>query len=471
MATFCGQPALRAECHCSSSPPVRGCVVSLGLGASWRPPARRDDDHGEASRVVGGDGASDRLRARADGRRGSRGALAPGRVVRDVIGARVSRLLERGRLLVPRRGGCARARAALAAALAAQGAADAGAMLVFDRAVKAAQRDRAAWLRRTHPSGDASDPFLEEVTRRTLDRLHDVKREFPRVLVLGGAGDQVTRRLLRDRPDVRAVVVVDASRDMLALARRRVGDEACIDDPNPSSLDSQTVRNAAGHDVRVHYVHADEEALPLRDESVDAAVSVLGLHWANDLPGAMSQARKALTPDGLFLSAVLGGETLREMRIACAVAELEREGGVSQRVSPLAQVRDCGNLLTRAGMRLPAVDVDTLTMQYPDPMKLVEHLRIMGETNAALSRRAGPIARTTAAAAALYRAARAEGGPPPELAPENGDARARGVECTFQVMYMTGWSPGEGQQQAAERGSAGVSLAKLEEELAKIPKK
>ena len=146
---------------------------------------------------------------------------------------------------------------------------------------------------------------------------------------------------------------------------------------------------------------------------------------------------------------------------------------MSQRVSPLAQVRDCGNLLTRAGMRLPAVDVDTLTMQYPDPMKLVEHLRIMGETNAALSRRAGPIARTTAAAAAACYQSMfpAEGGPPPELAPENGDARARGVECTFQVMYMTGWSPGEGQQQAAERGSAGVSLAKLEEELAKIPKK
>ena len=199
---------------------------------------------------------------------------------------------------------------------------------------------------------------------------------------------------------------------------------------------------------------------------------VLGLHWASDA-GAMSHARKALTPDGLFLSAVLGGETLREMRIACAVAELEREGGVSQRVSPLAQVRDCGNLLTRAGMRLPAVDVDTLTMQYPDPMKLVEHLRIMGETNAALSRRAGPIARTTAAAAAACYQSMfpAEGGPPPELAPENGDARARGVECTFQGDVHDRVEPGEGQQQAAERGSAGVSLAKLGGGLAKIPKK
>ena len=91
----------------------------------------------------------------------------------------------------------------------------------------------------------------------------------------------------------------------------------------------------------------------------------------------MAQARMALVPDGLFLSAIFGGETLRELRIACAVAELERLGGVSQRVSPLAQVRDCGNLLTRAGMKLPAVDVDTITVNYPSAAKLVDHLRAM----------------------------------------------------------------------------------------------
>ena len=120
--------------------------------------------------------------------------------------------------------------------------------MLVDRAVKAAQRDRAAWLRRTHPSGDASDPFLEEVTSTNTDRLHDVKREFSRVLVLGGAGDQVTRWFLRDRPDVRLPPSWTPARHARA-ARRRAGDEG-IDDPNPSSLDSQTVRNAAGHDVR-----------------------------------------------------------------------------------------------------------------------------------------------------------------------------------------------------------------------------
>ena len=217
--------------------------------------------------------------------------------------------------------------------------------------------------------------------------------------------------------------------------------------------------NANGDAVRVHYAHFDEETLPARDGAFDVVVSALGLHWANDLPGAMAAARASLKPDGLFLSSILGGETLREMRIACAVAEMETEGGVSQRVSPLAQVRDCGNLLTRAGMKLPAVDVDTLTMQYPSPMKLVEHLRSMAETNAAVSRRRGAARRSTAAAAAACYS---------HMFPAANPERADAVECTFQVLYMTGWSPGGNQPEPLERGSADVSLAKLEEELAKV---
>ena len=363
-----------------------------------------------------------------------------------------------------------------AAALQAQDAKDQGAMQVFDRGVKTAQRARAAWLRATHPSGDATDPFLEEIARRTLDRLSDVKRSFARVLVLGGASDAVIRRLLADRQDVEAIVVTELARDMLRFVRRSVnasfsrGGTVGADGDEVEGVDE--VVNAAGKTVRVHYVHADEETLPIKDESVDVVISVLGLHWANDLPGAMGQARQTLVPDGLFLSAILGGETLRELRISCAVAELEREGGVSQRVSPLAQVRDCGNLLTRAGMRLPAVDVDTLTMNYPSVDKLVDHLRFMGETNAGLSRRKGPLRRETAAAAAasyhFMFPSQARGGGT-EGAGEGENAGGVGVEATMQVLYMTGWSPGDGQQQAAERGSAGVSLAKLEEELEKLP--
>ena len=364
-----------------------------------------------------------------------------------------------------------------AAALAAQSLSEQGQMFVFDRGLKAAQRDRAAWLRLRDPSGDVTDPFLTEIVNRTLDRLKDVKREFPKVLVLGGATDAVVRQLLTDRPDVTEIVIVDASFDMLRFVKQNAANEfgkgeettdARGDDganshrksEDISSLSSHTVLNKNGTPVTVHYVHADEEDLPLRDGSVDVVISALGLHWANDLPGAMSQARQALVPDGLFLSSVLGGETLRELRIACAVAEMEREGGVSQRVSPLAQVRDCGNLLTRAGMKLPAVDVDTLTMQYPNPMKLVEHLRSMGETNATVSRRPGPVRRTTSAAAAASYT---------HMFPADNKLQPDAIECTFQVLYMTGWSPGGNQPEPLERGSADFSLSNLEEEIAKVP--
>ncbi|OIT03293.1 putative methyltransferase [Nicotiana attenuata] len=114
--------------------------------------------------------------------------------------------------------------------------------------------------------------------------------------------------------------------------------------------------------IETSYIIGDEEYLPVKENSVDLVISCLGLHWTNDLPGAMIQCRLALKSDGLFLAAILGGETLKELRIACTVAQMEREGGIRPRLSPLAQVRDAGNLLTRAGLTLPGVDVDEYTV-------------------------------------------------------------------------------------------------------------
>ncbi|KAK8317898.1 hypothetical protein V6Z12_A13G139200 [Gossypium hirsutum] len=135
---------------------------------------------------------------------------------------------------------------------------------------------------------------------------------------------------------------------------------------------------------------------------VDLVISCLGLHWTNDLPGAMIQCKLALKPDGLFLAAILGGETLKELRIACTVAQMEREGGISPRVSPLAQVRDAGNLLTRAGFALPGVDVDEYVVRYNSALDLIEHLRAMGETNALLQRTNILKRETALATAAIY---------------------------------------------------------------------
>jgi len=317
------------------------------------------------------------------------------------------------------------------------------AMMVFDRDVVRAHRDRAAYLQnealKRRPER-APDGLLDELARRLLDRLFDIKRGFKRVVVLGGASEAITRRLLAERDDVEKIVVVDLSQDMLNFVERRIGAEPRRRDRAP---------------VEVLYVQGDEENLPIQENSVDAVISCLGLHWVNDLPGAMSRAAAALVPDGLFLSCIFGGNTLQELRVACALAETEHEGGVSPRVSPLAHVRDCGSLLGRANLTLPAVDVDIVTVGYASPDELVEHLRAMAETNSGLMRRHLLPRATARAASAMY----SQKFPAPD-APDPG-----AVEATFEILYMTGWRPHSSQQTAKQRGTATVSLSDLQKHL------
>ncbi|WJX30392.1 hypothetical protein P8452_18937 [Trifolium repens] len=293
---------------------------------------------------------------------------------------------------------------------------------IFDRELKRNQRDRAAWLM------PQNDPLLNTVADNLLDRLQDVKKTFPSALCLGGSLQAITRSLPA-RGAIEKLIVMDASYDMV---------QRCQNDYHASS----------NNNIETMFVVGDEEFLPIKENSVDLVISCLGLHWTNDLPGAMIQSMLALKPDGLFLAAILGGETLKELRIACTVAQMEREGGISPRVSPLAQVRDAGNLLTRAGFNLPGVDVDEYTVKYESALELIEHLRAMGETNA-LSQMNTMLKRDTAlATAAIYDSM---------FASEDGT-----VPATFQVIYMTGWKEHSSQQKPKRRGSATVSFKDIQ---------
>lgn len=191
---------------------------------------------------------------------------------------------------------------------------------------------------------------------------------------------------------------------------------------------------------------ADDEALPLAPGSVDLIVSALSLHWANDLPGALIQARQALRPDGLFLAALAGGQTLTELRQALVEAETEILGGASPRVIPMADVRDLGQLLQRAGFALPVADRDTLTVRYDSAFGLFADLRAMGASNPLIDRTRNPAGRRLFARAAQAYEARFS----------DPDGRVR---ATFELIYVAGWAPDASQQKPARRGSAQVNLA------------
>ena len=284
-------------------------------------------------------------------------------------------------------------------------------MNIFDRRLVRRHRDRAA-------AGLAAHDFLfREVAERLADRLDDVTRKFPRALDLGCHGGEVAA-VLGSRGGIETLVQCDLSPAM-----------ACRAAANGSPT-----------------LAADEELLPFAPQSFDLVVSNLSLHWVNDLPGCLLQIRRCLKPDGLFLAAMLGGDTLAELRQALMEAELAESGGAGPRVSPFADLRDAGSLLQRTGFALPVVDGERVTATYADVLGLMCDLRGMGEANA-IRTRGRRFARRMlfAETERFYRR-------------QSGRSDGR-LPATFQIVTMTAWAPHASQQQALAPGSARARLA------------
>ena len=279
--------------------------------------------------------------------------------------------------------------------------------LIFDRRLLRARRRRAV-------AAGAETFLLDRVAPDLAERLSAVLRRFDLVLDLGTPGDAL-RAALAGLPSVGTVI----------SARAELPE-----------MEGSATRS----------VVADEEVLPFGAAVFDLVVSGLSLQFVNDLPGTLVQIRRVLRPDGLFVAALAGGDTLTELRQSFAAAESEIEGGISPRVAPFADVRDLGALLQRAGFALPVTDVDRITVLYGSVFALMHDLRRMGASNALLDRRRVPLKRAT-----LMRMA--------EIYAERfADADGR-LRATFEIVWLLGWAPHPGQQQPLKPGSAQARLA------------
>lgn len=236
--------------------------------------------------------------------------------------------------------------------------------------------------------------------------------------------------------------VIDQLHDRLSLIKRdfsccvRIGTRGkdYVIGGNKPLVISHTFSSKAN--VLCHF-----EFLPLKPMSVDLVTSALELHTVNDLPGCLLQIKNALKPDGLFLSAMLGGETLYELRDCLAQAELEISGGVSPRVAPFADKQQIGALLQRAGFALPVIDSDIITVTYNTVFDLMKDLRRMGEGNAILARKKSFTAKSLfLRAGEIYAQKYAES-----------DGRIR---ASFEIIFMSGWAPHDSQQKPLPPGSA-----------------
>ena len=278
---------------------------------------------------------------------------------------------------------------------------------IFDRRLLRLRQARALRLEalRAQRSGKICDFLIARAADELAFRLSGVFRDFPRVLDFSAPHPGISE------------VLVAPGRNVL-----RAG----------SIFPSELI--------------ADEECLPFAPESFDLVVSALNLNFVNDLPGALAQLRRTLAPDGLLLAALIGGQTLRELRICLAQAQEEIESGASPRVAPFVDLRDLGGLLQRAGLALPVVDADSFMVRYANALDLMHDLRFMGATNVLVAGARMPLRRDVVfRTAELYR----------ELFADK-DGRIR---ATFEIIWASGWAPHESQQKPLAPGSATARLS------------
>ncbi len=281
---------------------------------------------------------------------------------------------------------------------------------IFDRGLVHRRLDR-AWA--LSPSGAKADFLIARAAQELGERLPLVKRRFAIAADFGSPG-----------PHGAAALAAGGQADcVIRLA------------PTEASMGAGDFLKAVG----------DLERLPAADGRLDLAVSLLALQTVNDLPGALVQMRRALRADGLLIAAILGGDTLTELRQSLTIAESEIVGGASPRVAPFVDVRALGGLAQRAGLALPVVDLDRATARYADILALMTDLRAFGGANALHARSRKPLRRAVLARAGAVYAER--------FADPDGRLRA-----TFDILWLSGWAPHESQPKPLEPGSATMRL-------------
>eukprot|EP01027_Heterolobosea_sp_BB2_P005724 GEZU01008715.1.p1 GENE.GEZU01008715.1~~GEZU01008715.1.p1 ORF type:complete len:298 (-),score=54.53 GEZU01008715.1:78-971(-) len=241
-------------------------------------------------------------------------------------------------------------------------------MEVFDRNIKHAQKERAGKM---GPEGRMFDYLRDEIASDLVDRLMYIRRDFPVAADLGAGSGHILKQMAAKNyfAGIKRLFMTDYSEAMLT---------------RDGNFEDELLKDRK---MKVHKMVVDEEYLPFAPGKLDLVMSSGSLHWINNLPGTLNSIKTALKPDGCFVAALIGGDTLMELRSAFIIAEQEREGGVSPHISPMAGVRDAGNLLTRIGFALPTVDSTRYTIYYPDAFSLMHHLQFMGENNAQSSRK------------------------------------------------------------------------------------
>ena len=290
----------------------------------------------------------------------------------------------------------------------------------FERA--ADSYDRAAFLQ-------------QEIGNRMVERLDLVRLQPQQIVDVGAGTGHVSAALGQRYPDSQ-LLVSDIAEGMLRHSRRRL-------QPGGGGFGGLLRRALAaaipGRSSRFAYVSADAEQLPLADASTDLLVSNLMLQWCPDLDRALAEFRRVLAPEGLLMFTTFGPDTLKELRAAWAEVD-----GMTH-VNAFIDMHDIGDAVMRAGFGEPVMDVENMTVTYPELMPLMRDLKDIGAHHVSAGRRHGVTGRQRLArVTAAYEQWRRDGVLP----------------ASYEVIYGHAWAPAGGKS-VSRGGEVRVQLNSL----------
>ena len=282
----------------------------------------------------------------------------------------------------------------------------------FDRALVRKRRGRAQRLDTELKAGRF---LFSRCAEDAVERFLDVSRDFEHTLIIG------------DRDLARQVVAGLEEK----LGQEKLGQVVYVDHTN----------HHTGLDVI-----CDEEALPFKPESFDLVVNLLSLHGVNQVPRALVGMKTLLKPDGFFVSALFGGETLGALRHVMYAAEDEIYGRVSPRISAMIRLDQAASLLSASGFTMPVADRDVVCVAYSALDKLYADLRFMGESNVLAERMCAPVSRRFfKRVAEIYKT-------------QHSDKLGKYM-VGFEIIWLSGWAAHPDQPKALKPGSAKIKLA------------
>jgi|TARA_R110002126_G_scaffold13118_3_gene56748 SAM-dependent methyltransferase len=287
---------------------------------------------------------------------------------------------------------------------------------IFDKTRLRQSRDhRAAHI-------ESYDFLIRHAAKSIIDRLAIITLDFDTVAIYGARMAQEDLDAIIVNLNAKTVFLLDLSEALLKRAWPK----------------------------HVITVQSDSEWLPFAHGQLDAFIAIFEHHSLNDLPGALIQARAALRPDGMFMVAMPGADTMYELREAMTKAELALYDGLSPHIYPFADKQQYGALMQRAGFALPVVDSEHLQISYKTIYALFKDLKHMGEGNILTARSKRALSRAFyALSETIYRA-------------DNGFANDERFDVTFEIIHMIGWTPDKSkQQQPLKPGSAEHNLADI----------